>query len=406
MLMSKDKRKKRKRDKQEKIVFTGGGSGGHTMTAMAVIDEILKSKPQWKKDIVYVGGSLTMEGEKDKASLEERIASQKKLNFVKIRSGKLQRHISLRMFKLLGGVFGGIIDAWRFFRKNKVKLVFSSGGYVAVPVCFVAWLRRIPVVIHEQTTRIGLSNKISSIFARKILIGFEEARKHFPKRRTKFTGNTVRDIFKNPWKEEYIPPNLRLKLESFKNNKNRYPVILISGGGQGSHLLNTNVALALRNLLGSYQVILITGTNEVHRDFPKILNDIKRLSQAKQDRIILSQFAKSEYGAFFDLADLFVGRSGAMTVYDLGATKTPAIFIPIPWVTHNEQYHNAEALVELGLADILRQGVLNPEILVQKIDKMLRKIRENKLEINEHALEKTFVKDGAKNIYNELKRYL
>ncbi len=389
-----------------KIVVTGGGSGGHTMTAMAVIDQMTKKKPDIKDRIVYVGGSLTMEGESDKKSLEERIANEKGLQFVRIRSGKLQRRFSFRTLVLLKGVIGGIIDAWKFFSKNKVDFVFSTGGYVTVPVCFVAWLKRIPIVIHEQTTRVGLSNKISSFFAHRILVGFHAAEKFFPKKKTKFVGNTVRDIFFNPWKEGYIPDQLKERLQYFSDNKQKYPVILISGGGQGSHLLNTNVSLSLRNLLGNYQLIVVTGDNQVHRDYEKMANEIKKLSEEKQKRIILTKFAGSEFGAYFDLADLYVGRSGALTTYEVGATKTPAIFIPIPWVTHNEQYYNAKVLEDLGLAEILPQGVLNPEILVQKISKMIEKVRAKKLKIKNHALDKFFVKDGAKNIVNHLKRYM
>jgi UDP-N-acetylglucosamine--N-acetylmuramyl-(pentapeptide) pyrophosphoryl-undecaprenol N-acetylglucosamine transferase len=318
----------------------------------------------------------------------------------------LQRRLNLRTFKLLFGVFGGIIDAWQYLTKNDVRLVFSTGGYVSVPVCLVAWLKKIPVIIHEQTRRVGLSNRISAIFAKKILIGFAASKKFFPKKKTYFVGNTLRDIFLRPWEDKYIPSELEDKIISFKKNKDKYPVILISGGGQGSHLINNNVALALRNLLGNYHVILITGDNQVHRDYYKMRNNIKKLSSAKQKRFIITKFADSELGAYFDLADLFVGRSGALSVYEVGATRTPAIFIPLPWVTHNEQYHNAKALVDLGLAEILSQGILNPEILVQKIDKMIDKIKSGNLDIDKQKLKKAFVTNGAQNTYKQLKKFL
>jgi UDP-N-acetylglucosamine--N-acetylmuramyl-(pentapeptide) pyrophosphoryl-undecaprenol N-acetylglucosamine transferase len=284
--------------------------------------------------------------------------------------------------------------------------VFSTGGYLTVPVCLVAWLKRIPIVIHEQTTRVGLSNKISSFFAHRILVGFHAAEKFFPKKKIKFVGNTVRDIFWDPWREEYIPCELKNDLERFKKNKEKYPVVFLSGGGQGSHLINTNISLALRNLLGNYQLIIQTGDNRVNRDYEKLTNELKKLSVEKQKRAIITKFAGAEMGAYFDLADLFVGRSGALFTYEVGATKTPAIFIPIPWVTHNEQYYNAKVLEDLGLAEILPQGVLNPEILVQKISKMVDKVRRGDLKIKNHALDKFFVKDGAKNIVNHLKRYM
>lgn len=391
-----------------KIVITGGGSGGHTMTAIAVIDELTKRHKGIKDRITYIGGSLMMEGESGNVSLEERIADKKGLKFVRIRCGKLQRQFSFKTLLLLRGVVGGIIDSVKFFNKNKNKVdfVFSTGGYVTVPVCFVAWLRRIPVVIHEQTSRVGLSNKIASYFSRKVLTGFTSANKYFPKRKTLFTGNTMRDIFLDPWNSKYCPKNIQQKLDVFKQNSRKYPVVLICGGGQGSHLINTNVRLALRSLLSSFQLILITGDNKVYRDYSRITQSVKKLSPDKQDRIYVTKFAGDELGSFFDTADLFVGRSGAVFVNELGVTRTPSIFIPIPWVTHNEQYHNAKVLEDFGLATILAQGELNPEILVQKIQKMINRVTQGKLDLNESQLQKVFVTDAAAKIADELEEFI
>lgn len=394
------------RKDNEKIVVTGGGSGGHTMTAMAVVDELLRRNSQLKQRIVYIGGSLAMEGEGEKKSLEEKVAKERGLQFVKIRSGKLQRQFSLRTIKLLFGVIGGLVDAWRFFRSNNVSLVFSSGGYVTVPVCFVAGLRKIPVIIHEQTTRVGLANSLSSRFAREVLIAFEESRRFFKRRKVTFVGNTIREIFRDPWSEENCPATIREKLEGFKSRKDNYPVVLISGGGQGSILINQNVDMALKNLLSKFQVILITGDNRVAKDYDRIERNIKKLSKDSQDRIILTKFAGPEIGAYFDVADLFVGRSGAMFMHEVGVTKTPAVLIPIPWVTHNEQYHNAKVLEDLGLAVILPQGELNPEILVQKIACMIEKIRNGKLKVDKERIEKVFVTDAAERIADILEKYL
>lgn len=400
------------------VVVTGGGSGGHTMTAITVIEELVKRWPDSKdyltgehcpgiKDrIIYIGGSLTMEGESGKVSLEERLAKEKGLKFVRIRSGKLQRRISFKTLLLLCGVVGGIIDSVKFFSQHKVAFVFSTGGYVTVPVCFVAWLKRIPVVIHEQTSRVGLSNKISSYFSRKVLTGFTSANKYFPKNKTLFTGNTIRKIFFDPWNDKYCPKIMKGKLEIFKQNSKKYPVVLICGGGQGSHLINTNVRLALKSLLGSFQLLLITGDNRVYRDYARIMQSVKKLSPDRQERIFVTKFAGDEMGAFFDLADLFVGRSGAAFVNEVGVTMTPSIFIPIPWVTHNEQYHNAKVLEDLGLAKILSQGVLNPEILVQKIQKMINRVRQGKLQVDESRLRKIFVTDAAEKIADELEEFI
>ncbi len=235
--------KDKKEKTQPKIVITGGGSGGHTVTAVTVIDELVEKKSGIKERLVYVGGTLGMEGEKDAKSFEERMAREKGITFIGIRSGKLQRKFSLRTIWGLRGVIGGFIDASKLLRENEVSLVFSTGGYVSVPVCFAAWLHKIPVVIHEQTTRVGLSNKISARFSKKILLGFSDAARFFKNKNIELVGNTIR---KEILSSRGCSRSLRSKLLHYKNNAKQHPVILISGGGQGSHMLNTNVFMAMK----------------------------------------------------------------------------------------------------------------------------------------------------------------
>lgn len=340
---------------------------------------------------------------KNKVSFEEKIANEKGLNFVRIRAGKFQRSFSLRTFKLLVGVIGGLIDSIKFFRNNNVCLVFSTGGYVTVPLCFVAGLKRIPVVIHEQTTRVGLSNKISSYFAKRILLGFEESSKYFPKSKTQFVGNTVREIFFDP--KKYCPAKIQSKIDRFKERSDKYPIILVCGGGQGSKIISDTVRRGLRFLVSNYQLIIQTGDNQATKDYEKLKRALQMLKKEHQSRVILTKFIGSEMGEYFDAASLFVGRSGAAFVTELGFTATPSILIPIPWVTHNEQYYNAEVLQNIGLAKILEQGVLSPEILVQQIDKMVEKIRQGQLKVDEKRRKEIFVSDAAKRIVKELEKF-
>lgn len=386
--------------KTGKIVIAGGGSGGHLMPAVSVIEEMKRSHPELLERLVFIGGSLAMEGEKDKTSLEERVITQMGVKFVKIRSGKLQRNFSFRSFKLLWGVLGGVIDAWKFFKNNDVALVFSTGGYVATPVCFAAWAKKVPVVIHEQTTSVGLANKLSSYFATKVLLGFKDAARYFPTKKSTFTGNPIRSAVVSPGK---LNPDTSRTLDRFNKNRKRYPVVFVSGGGQGSHLINECVRKALKPLLGDYQLICLTGDNEYHQDYDRIKRLVATLPVDQQDRIYLSKFASAdEMGRFYEIADLYVGRGGANTVYELGVKRRPALLIPIPWVTHNEQNRNAKVLEEMGLAEILPEGELSADILMQRIQRSIRKISAGGLFFNSKLADEIFVVGAEKAILKEL----
>jgi UDP-N-acetylglucosamine--N-acetylmuramyl-(pentapeptide) pyrophosphoryl-undecaprenol N-acetylglucosamine transferase len=107
-------------------------------------------------------------------------------------------------------------------------------------------------------------------------------------------------------------------------------------------------------------------------------------------------------GNFYRLADLYVGRGGALTIYELGLNRTPAIIIPIPWVTHNEQYNNALALQNLGLAEILPEGELSSDVLFQKIGRTLGKIKTGQRRYDEKKLKQVFVTDAAQKIVDIL----
>jgi len=182
-------------------------------------------------------------------------------------------------------------------------------------------------------------------------------------------------------------------------NQEEYPVIYISGGSLGSHVINDTVRCALHNLLNKYQVILQTGDNKIYNDYDKLVKEKITLDEHLKERFFPVKYVESsEIGFLYNNIDLFVGRSGANTVYEVGVLELPSIFIPIPWVTHNEQFENAKVLKDFGLSEILPEGELTPENLVLKIDRYLQKERD----INHSGLKKAFPLDAAKKILMEI----
>lgn len=356
----------------KRIVFTGGGSGGHTSAAQAILQGILKKYPQSNDQILYIGGRMGMEGEKDGRSIEQKRFENTDINFVTIRSGKLQRYFSIDSIKKLFGILGGIIDAWKELSKFKPDIIISTGGFVSVPVCFVGWIKKIPIYIHEQTAAVGLANKISAKFATKIFIAFKSSTKYFPQGKSIHVGNPIRpEIFKSEPTGDVV--NAIQKMQADRPN---LPILLFTGGGQGSHKINITVRQMIRYLIEEFQIIIITGNNSVNRDFDVLEKEWKKLPKGCIDRFYTTKFMTSEeLGYVLRNIDIHIGRAGANFVYEMGVLKIPSIFIPIPWVTHNEQEKNAQTMVDLGLAEILPEGELTAERLFIEVKKMRDAIR-------------------------------
>lgn len=365
-----------------KILITGGGSGGHFSVAKSLIDTLISDYNIPIENITYIGGDLGMEGEAKGNSLEQKQFKNAKFNTYYIRAGKLQRKISLKTLSLLFRSILGFFDAKAIIKKVKPSIVISSGGFVSVPVCFASWIYRIPIYLHEQTASVGLSNKIVGKFARKIFVSFKESGKYFPKGKCLHSGNIIKkEIF-----NKNILPNTDKEIISLLVTNKQLPFIYISGGSLGSHSINTKVLESINNLLRKYRVLLQTGDNEQFKDFQKGIEIQNTLPSDFKERFVVKKYIDTDtIGYVLNNMDLFVGRAGANTVYEIGVLKKNALFIPIPWVTHNEQYLNAKVLENIGNAHILEEKYLADCNLEKEIERFeeqlkLRDINNSKLE--------------------------
>jgi UDP-N-acetylglucosamine--N-acetylmuramyl-(pentapeptide) pyrophosphoryl-undecaprenol N-acetylglucosamine transferase len=375
-----------------RVVITGGGSGGHVSVSTALINELAKRYENINENLLYIGGDLGMIGDTDPRSVEERRLSNKGFRFVKIRGGKLQRAFSFTTISLLFRSILGLVDAFKYLKEFKPDIVISTGGYVSLPVTISAFIQKIPVYIHEQTAAVGLTNKIAGMFAKRIFVTFKESLQYFPASKCTIVGNPIRDeIFDTEPKTE-----LAIKVASLKSEK--LPILYVSGGGLGSHILNISIRDSLPQLLEKYQVILQTGDNQTFKDYDVLVKDRLKLTPEKQRRFILTKFVgDNEIGTVFNTCDLFVGRSGANTVYELGVLKKPCILIPIPWVTHNEQEKNAKVLEAIGLATIVREGEISRESLLNALEKKFISLNNTKVITND-----IFPTDSATRIIEEI----
>lgn len=382
-----------------RIVITGGGSGGHVSAATGLIDEIVDRDPSAVSRLLYIGGRQVSESMKGGKSVEQMRFEGGKVPFVAIRAGKLQRQFSLSSIRLLWGVIGGYLDARRELKKFQPDFVFSTGGFVSVPVCYAAKRLKIPVYLHEQTAAVGLTNKLVGKFAKKVYLTFPSSAQYFPKADVLHTGNIVR---KSIWTKN-DKTEIAHAIQKMSKVKRTLPIVYISGGGQGSHFLNMIVRQMLNYGLLEFQIVLQTGDNQVNRDYDVMLKEKNKLTEKLFDRFYPVKFVKDdEIGYVFENIDIYVGRAGANTVYEMGLFKKPSIFIPIPWVTHDEQTKNAQTLVDCGVGRILPEGQLSAERLYNELRKLKNDCLGDKLCANEELIKKVFVKDTAKRIVDDL----
>src|SRR5581483_4043310 len=341
-----------------KILMTGV----HFTPALAVIEELQKSTvfslqstvKQEKLEIIYVGRKHTLEGDKA-LSAESQILPQKGVHFIPIIAGRLKRDFSLLTIWSWFKLPIGFIQGFWIVLTQRPDVVVSFGGYLAVPIVISAWLLNIPILIHDQTLVFGLASTVSSWFASKVAVTFDQ---DYPVNKNKLilTGNPIREEFFSTEK---------------KSTKKTLPTILITGGNQGSHFINQLIGEILPQLTEKYLVIQQTGDSKF-KDYETLLEQKKSLN--KEQNYQLAKFlAGKEMVAAMKQADLVICRAGANTLLELSYLGTPTLIIPIPYVQKDEQTVNARFFTQAGLGQYLNQNGLNSAKLLEKIKEMMSK---------------------------------
>ncbi len=314
----------------KKILLTGGHA---VTTAIAVIEELIRRYGKEGIDISWIGPKFPVEG-KEVSGLEFKIFPGLGVKPYLLNAGRLQRKFTRYSVPSLFKLPIGFIQAIYFVLKIKPEVTLSFGGFAGFPVVFASWLFGIPVVIHEQTLGMGLANKLSSVFAKEILLA-------------KVVGNPVMtQICEVEPKEKIGNP----------------PVIFVMGGSRGSERINEAVFSILPKLTKKYRLIHITGQSDCER-FNGIKNNNYRCFPFVSPMQIDNLYRE---------CDIVVSRSGANTVAELMIVKRPAILIPIPWAHLNEQEENAKSAEKFGVAKILKQEDLSGRRLQIEIEKIIK----------------------------------
>jgi len=357
-------------------------TGTHLTPALAVIEELQKTPKKWQ--IYYLGRRYTMEG-KSIPSPESRLLPTKKVTFINIPAGRLQRRFTIWTIPSLLRIPLGLFVSLYHLIKIKPDVLCSFGGYVSVPVVIAGKILAIPSLTHEQTIVVGLANRINGFLVDRVAITFPQSQKFFPKEKTVLTGNPIRpEIFQS-----------KKPLYHFAHRK---PQIYLTGGGQGASSLNQAVWEVLPQLAGSYNLIHQCGGH----DYPRLKKKYQSLSTAIKKSYFLIDYIDSESIGWAFNSDIIIGRSGANTVLEIAALGKPAILIPLPKTAHDEQRANAQLLTQAGAGEIINQENLSGPVLLAAINQMMAK--HNQYRLQAQKLKQQANLDAAANIVKQLQQ--
>jgi UDP-N-acetylglucosamine--N-acetylmuramyl-(pentapeptide) pyrophosphoryl-undecaprenol N-acetylglucosamine transferase len=322
----------------KKIVLTGGGTAGHITPNIALIPRLRSAG----FEISYIGL---------RGGMEEKLISGLGVPFYGITGGKLRRYADLKNFTDFFKVEAGFFEARRALRRIRPDVVFSKGGYVSTPVVWAASMMKIPVVSHESDMTMGLANRMSAPFAKKICYTFPETGASIPDGKGVYTGLPIRS--------ELLDGD-RLKGLSFCGFAADTPVVLAIGGSQGSEFINKTVRASLDSLAGIFSVCHIAGKGNLD-------HSLDGRSGYRQ-----FEYITKELPDLFAMADVVVTRGGATSLFELLALDKPNIIIPYSLkASRGDQIINAESFKKQGFSEVLSENDgVGPKELVEMITKV------------------------------------
>ena len=319
----------------KKIVLTGGGTLGHVTPHLSLIPHLLQAG----YEIHYIGTEKGMEAEK--------IRSVPGVTYHAVQSGKLRRYFSWQNFIDPFKVIAGAFQSAHLMGKIKPDVVFSKGGFVAVPVVFGAWLHRVPVVCHESDLTPGLANRLCAPFARKIATTFPECAQALgPK--AELTGTPLRpELFQGSRARG-------LSLLGFDGSR---PILLMMGGSSGAQAVNKALREALPRLTDQFDVAHICGKGNLDEG-------LQGMSGYRQ-----LEFLDAELPDALACADLVLSRAGSNALCEFQALCKPMLLVPYPkGASRGDQILNAQSLQKRGLARVLLQEDMTADTLVKALD--------------------------------------
>ena len=338
-----------------KIVFTGGGTGGHFYPIIAIAEEV---RAQARDKRLIPPTLFFFAPEPYDASL----LARNEVRFIPIPAGKLRRYADKKNIADFFVMVWGVAKAIGLLFYYYPDVVFGKGGYGSFPTLLAARLLRIPIVIHESDSVPGRANRWAGKFAVRVAVSFAEAAPFFPQEKTAWTGHPVRRGIL-PTHADAAAAHSFLKLEA------GVPVLVVLGGSQGAQAINELVLSSLLKLTEHFQIIHQTGEThfaEVSARAGVILSQTPRASRYHPFAFLGGEALRMAASA----ASLVVSRAGS-TIFEIAAWGLPSIIIPIADSNGDHQRKNAYAYADSSAAAVLEEANLSPALFLAEIAKIM-----------------------------------
>lgn len=309
-----------------RVMITGGGTGGHTSPAVAIVEELRRRDPQLMVQWVGKAGAI-----------EERVATAADIPFRAVPAAGWPRAMSPRRLWVALVMLLGYLKAAMLLRSFRPQVVIGVGGYVSLPLLLAAQHAGVPTVLHEQNKRLGMANRILAPKCAKLYLSYPDTLGTYPKDRAEVVGNPVRPGF--------IAPPTRAEAREKLGLANEPPVVLVVGGSQGARTLNEAMSSAVHLFnAGEAHVVWMTGKAGEE--------SAKAAAERAQNKVDVYPFI-DDMVTVCAAADVIVSRAGASSTAEIAALGKASILVPFPFATDNHQEQNARAFETAGAAVVL-----------------------------------------------------
>ena len=344
---------------KKRVLFCGGGTGGHIFPIVAIVRQLKKLSP--KLEFFY-------SGPEDPFSAIYLGKEGIQCRFVL--AGKIRRYFNFfsffqNLFDLFFKTPLGILQSLGLLLSVKPSLVFAKGGFGSFPVVFAAKLLGKKIILHESDAEMGLANKILANFADIILISFPIFEKFPKEKRVIFVGHPVR--------EELLEKADKEEAKKYFKITGEKPVVLVLGGSQGAERINEKILSSLCDFLEEFEILHQTGK----RNFERVKRFADHLLQTRKKLTLYYHpfpfFEEEELRMAFSVADFVVSRAGAGTIAEILAHELPSVLIPLPEAAQQHQLKNAFFLEKQGAAILIQEENFTPTLLKLQIKRILSK---------------------------------
>ena len=324
--------------KKNKVIISGGGTGGHIFPALAIARVLEKELDN--VEFLFVGAKDRMEMEK---------VPNAGYNIVGLWISGLQRGLDIRNLLFPFKLIYSIYYAKRIIKDFQPDLVIGTGGYASGPLIYVAAKKNIPSIIQEQNSHAGITNKILGKYVDKICVAYDKMERFFPFEKIMLTGNPIRDNILDFDNKKLEGQKL------FKIDKSK-PTVLVVGGSLGALTINNAIASNIQKFKSS-------GINLIWQTGVSFQDQAQQLVVDINVRGINAYTFIKNIDRAYAVADVIISRAGAIAIAELCYVGKPIILVPSPNVAENHQYKNAQSLVNKNAALLVEDAQANCKLV-------------------------------------------